>query len=72
MFFLSIRVSFWLAGAGRMPRRCAATEGVSKKNRRATAVDEKLKLKKNWKNQAIMDNNLKKLDFTLKFLNKTT
>ena len=26
-FFLSVRVSFWLVGAGRMPRRCAATSG---------------------------------------------
>ena len=24
-FFLSIKVSFWLVGAVRMPRRCAAT-----------------------------------------------
>ena len=24
-FFLSVRVSFWLVGAGRVPRRCAAT-----------------------------------------------
>ena len=28
-FFLSVRVSFWLVGAGSMPRRCAATLSVS-------------------------------------------
>ena len=27
-FFLSVRVSFWLVGAGRMPPRSAATEST--------------------------------------------
>ena len=30
-FFLSLRLSFLLVGAGRMPRRCAATAGSKKK-----------------------------------------